>query len=125
MRGGRLDRFIAIQRKTVTQSESGETIEAWANLDGRRPSAVNPVKGDERFSAPEIAAKQQTQFTVRYSASLADLSPLDRIIYPAPDFTASPPEEIQEVNIYDVLSVIEVGRRESLRILTSRRADAQ
>lgn len=124
MRAGRLDRFITIQRKTVTQSESGEPVEIWNNIDARRPANVSPVRGDEKFSAPEIAALQQTQFTVRYSSLLVDLTPLDRIIYPALDLTASPPEVEEEINTYEILAVFEVGRREGLRILTNRRADA-
>jgi head-tail adaptor len=124
MKGGRLDRFIAIQRKTTGQSESGDPIESWTNIVVRRRAGVSPVRGDEKFSSPEIAAKQQTQFTIRYSEDVADVSPLDRIIYPAPDFDSSP-VVIPENTIYDIVSVPELGRREGLRILAVRRADAQ
>jgi SPP1 family predicted phage head-tail adaptor len=123
MRYGRLDRRITIQRKIVTSSPSGQPIETWVDLDPRRWASVNPVSGDERFTEPQLAGKQQTEFQVRYSADVASLTPLDRIVYPAIE-PASPPPEIPPATIYDVLAVHEVGRREGLRIITSRRADA-
>jgi SPP1 family predicted phage head-tail adaptor len=83
MRAGSLDHRITIQRKTVTQSPSGEPIETWTNVAMRRPAAMMPVRGAEQMSVPELVANEQTEFRVRYSASVAGLSPLDRVIYPA------------------------------------------
>ena len=82
-----------------------------------------PASGDERFSQPQIAAKQVTEFGVRYSADIADLIPLDRIVYPSVPET-SPTTPIPNTSIYDILEVHEVGRREGFKIIAARRADA-
>lgn len=125
MKAGSLDRRITIQRKTVTQSPSGETDEAWANIALRRPASMWPVRGDEQFSNPEKVATDQIEFRVRYSADVAVLTPLDRILYPA--LTEDQAEDegfvIPVRSIHDVLLVQEIGRREGLKIITNRRAD--
>jgi head-tail adaptor len=118
MRYGRLDRRINLQRKTVTQSASGSMVETWANIGGRRWASVETPTGDERFSAPQLAAKQQIEFQVRWSPEIADLSPLDRIVYPG--IASGTPSA---GSLFDIHSVAEIGRREGLKIIASRRAD--
>lgn len=120
MRGGRLDRLITIQRKSSTASDSGEPTETWTTLVDRRPASMAPVRGDERFSNPQISALEQIEFRIRYSDDVADVSPQDRIVYPA--ITADSPEPPGR-KIHDVLAVHEIGRREGLQILTQRRPD--
>src|SRR5262245_56170577 len=122
MRGGTLDRKIAIQRMTSTQSPSGEVIEAWQTLS-TRPASMQSLTGDERFSNDKYVARAQVAFTVRWAQALADLSPLDRIIYPA-EATANSPADPLTNKIYDIVVVQEVGRREALRILTVVQQDA-
>jgi head-tail adaptor len=123
VRAGRLDRKIDIQRKTVTHSASGQATETWTNLAARRWASVSPVSATERFSAPQLLARQQTEFQVRWSTDIADLSPLDRIVYPAvPD--TSPPTPIPGTSIYDIVEVHEIGRLEGFKIIAVRRADA-
>jgi hypothetical protein len=48
----RYDRQIIIQRKTLTQSESGEPIETWADLCLQVFAFVAPTKGSEKFAEP-------------------------------------------------------------------------
>jgi SPP1 family predicted phage head-tail adaptor len=119
MRAGLLDRRITIQRKSVTQSGSGQSIETWSTLVQRMWAQVSPVSGDERFTQPQYAAKEQTEFRIRWAQAIADLSPLDRIIYPAVGISEQP----APASIYDILSVGELGRRETLQIIAFRRAD--
>lgn len=125
MRAGSLDSRATIQRKTVTQSPSGESVEAWANLSVRRPVSIWPVKGDERFSSPEETAYEQIEFRARYSADIAALTPLDRILHPAltTEQAADPSYVVPTRSIHDVLACLEIGRREGLKIITQRRAD--
>lgn len=122
MRAGTLDRRITIQRKSVTYSDSGEPQETWAALVSRRPAGVRPVDGDERFSGEQYVARQQTEFSVRWSATISDLTPLDRVVYPADDAGSSP--EVTG-SIYDVMAVHEIGRHEMLRILAARQTDVR
>lgn len=85
-----------------------------------------PVRGEERFDAPQYIASEQVEFRVRYAEVLAALTPLDRVIYPAfttDEIGASPVPDVMTRRIYDVLAVHEIGRREGLQIITARRAD--
>lgn len=126
MQAGRLDRLITIQRNASTAGEDGQPVESWSVVGtARRPASMRPVRGDERFTAPQYVASEQVEFRVRYADTVAELTPLDRIVYPA--FTSaesdSPPTDIETRRIYDVLAVHEIGRREGLQIITARRAD--
>ncbi|MCK1541442.1 head-tail adaptor protein [Bradyrhizobium sp. 179] len=126
IRAGSLDRRVTIQRRTVTQSASGEAIETWANVSVRRPASMWPLKGDdENFRSPEKVAYERIEFRVRYSSDVADLSPLDRVIHPA--LTAEQAADTNYViptrSIHDVLGTLEIDRRRGIRIITQRRAD--
>lgn len=122
MRAGRLDRLITIQRKTVVESASGELVETWTTIINRRAAGYRPMKGDEQFTGKQLVGREQVEFRVRYSADLAPLSQQDRIVYPALS-DESPEDEPDTRDIYDVLAVHEVGRREGLLIITQRRSD--
>lgn len=121
MRYGRLDRRVSIQRKSSTQSASGHPVETWSTL-ANVSAYCDPIGGDERFTAPQVAALEQVEFGVRWRSSLADLSPKDRIVYPELE-DASPAPSIAGRAVYDVLAVHEVGRRRELRIVAARRPD--
>lgn len=125
MRAGSFDRRITIQRKAVTLSDSGDGVETLTNLVVRRPASMWPLNGDERFASPQEVASEQVEFRVRHSSILADLTPLDRVIYPALT-TAQAADSgyvIPTRSIYDVLVASEIGRREGIKIITQRRAD--
>jgi len=122
MRAGRLDRKVTIQRKTVNLSDAGDPVETWADLVTNRWAAVLPLGGDERFAVPQLGAKQQVEFQVRWSANLAGLTPQDRIIYPV-RADASPQPALADTSIFDIAAVHEIGRREGLRIIAIRRTD--
>lgn len=123
MRAGPLDRRIDIQRRTVTESGSGFQVEAWTNIVSRRPASYRPLKGEERFVNPQVVASEQVEFKIRYGSSVADLTPLDRIIYPALS-ADSPPTEVPKTSVYEILAVNELGRRDGFSIIAQRRADA-
>lgn len=123
MRAGRLDRLITIQRKSTTSSDSGDAVDTWTTLIERRAAGYRPLKGDERFGSEQIVGTEQVEFRIRWSANVADLSQRDRIVYPALA-DESPEDEPDTKNIYDILAVNEIGRREGLQIVTQRRADA-
>lgn len=116
MRSGRLDRRITIQRSTSTPSDSGEPELEWGDLAAVW-AWMAPVRGSERFTNPQLVAEEQIEFRIRYSATVADLTPLDRIIYPS--LSGSLPTK----RVHDILAVHEIGRREGLQIITQRRPD--
>lgn len=116
MRGGKLDRTIIIQRRTLSYANDGEPIEAWTTIS-TRPASISPLQGDERFTGEQLVAKDQVEFITRWAQLISDLSPLDRVVYPSSDSPA-------ERQIYDVIQVSEIGRREGLRIAAFRNPDA-
>lgn len=121
MRAGRMDRRITLQRRTAVQDAFGEEVITWVTVSASRAASVGPVRGEERFTSAQFISKEQTEFRIRWSASLASFNPLDRIVYPAID--GESPEEIAEHRIYDVMSVQELGRQEGLVIRAARRSE--
>lgn len=121
MRAGRLDRRVTIQRKMTSLSDSGAPIETWSAISHRRPASRTPIGGEERYQAQQFVARQQVEFRVRYGSSVTGLSPLDRVIYPSPldPNVQAPPDH----DIYDIMAVHEIGRREGFRVLAARRAE--
>lgn len=107
MRAGKLDRRVTIQRKTVTESGSGEPIEAWNDLATVWAQA-RPNRGDERFSTMQVVGSAVTTFVVRFRADLA-VTVLDRLGY--------------DGKTWDILDVRELGRREGWEIDAKARAD--
>lgn len=117
MRAGTLDRRIVIQRKSTTYSSSGTPVETWSTL-ATRWASVKPVAGDERNAAEQWIASEQTQFTVRWSNDISNVSPLDEVIFPAADASNSP---VPSRSIYDVMAVHEPERHVYLTIMAARR----
>ena len=119
----RLDRRIDIERATIAQSDSGEPVMTWVPLATQRAASVDPVRGTERVNAPQWAAREQVDIYIRFSSLVADVNPKDRIIYPARPDGVSPVPEPGPGQVYDIISVSEVGRREWIKIVASRQAD--
>lgn len=117
IRAGDLDTRIALQRKSTSYSPSGEPIEAWATLV-ERWAGLKSLSGIEVNAADQWVGREQTQFTIRWSSEVDDLSPLDRIVCPSSGATTSPGEGR---SVYDIISVHEVERNDEMRIVGARR----
>jgi head-tail adaptor len=115
MRGGQLDKRIALQRKISTPSDSGQPVDIWTTT-AERWADKRPVAGVERYGGEQLEAREQVEFRLRWSTDIADLQAADRIIEPASD-AGNPPIR----SIYDVFAVLELGRHEGFRVLTARR----
>jgi SPP1 family predicted phage head-tail adaptor len=63
----------------------------------------------ETLAAAEVNAAATDVFEIRYSSTVSELNPKDRLRY--------------QGNDYDIQAVAEIGRREGLRIDASKRAD--
>ena len=120
MRAGKLDRKIAIERRTDTRDAHGEPIAAWNRIGATRWASYQAVdrlaERTEMFAARQFRGEEQIEFTVRYATDLADLSPKDRVVYPP----ATSPADWQ---IYEIVAVHEEGRLRGISILTIRRSE--
>jgi len=123
-----LDRLVTIQRLVLRPSRSGHPTEVWSAVAHRRAASVAPLSGREAYAgrnedaAPQALAQETVVVRVRWAPSVADLTPQDRIVYPAP---ASPNEQAPPArSIYDIVAVSEIGRRDGLKIVATRRNEA-
>ncbi len=114
---GTLDRRIVIERNVPSQDVDGAIIENWQRLGRKRWARRYHLDGTERFTSDQFIAREQVAYVVRWARDLADVNPKDRVVYPITD---SP----TDAEIYDVISVEEIGYREGLRLITARRAEA-
>lgn len=105
---GRLDRRITIQRFTETRDEYNEAVQLWATL-ATVWASYEPLSDGEAFRAGETMAEASARFVVRYSTTLADLTPKDRLTF--------------DGGTWQVVRVKEIGRREGLEITTKSRSD--
>lgn len=107
-KSGQMDRRITIRRATVTKNDLGENVESWSDL-ATVWSAKEDIRDGERFAAQQTAAEITTRFRIRYSPTVADVNPKDRLLYGE--------------QTYGIVAVKEIGRRDGLEITASARAD--
>lgn len=100
LRAGNLDRRITIERATLTDNGMCR-VPGWATL--RTCWAMRrPDRGGERADNDQRQATAAVVYRVRWWAAAASVSPADRIVD-------------QDI-VFDIVSVLEIGRREGLEI---------
>jgi SPP1 family predicted phage head-tail adaptor len=108
MEAGRMDRRVTLRRATTAPDAFNTPIETWSDLATVWAEA-RPISDRERLAAAEVAASITHRFTIRWSTSMADLSPRDRLIFDGRD--------------HDITAVKEIGRRDGIEITASARSD--
>jgi SPP1 family predicted phage head-tail adaptor len=108
MQAGKLDRRITLQRFTETRDAFNEPVKSWDPL-ATVWASYEPLSDGERFRASETAANASARFVIRYSSTVADLTPKDRLTF--------------DGTVFDIIHVKEVGRRKGLEITAAARAD--
>lgn len=98
MRAGKLDRTIAIERKSETVSDSGSAVTAWTNVASARAEIVRQ-SSDEYSTGFGEAETGTVIFRIRY---LGGVTTADRITF---DGTA-----------YNIKEIAEIGRRRGLEL---------
>jgi len=106
---GKLDRYIDIERATLSNDDFNAPTQAWGLLK-RVPARVMSISDGERFRAGETFSSISTRFQISYTVAVANLDTRDRVTY--------------EGRTYDIVGVKEIGRREGLEITASARAEA-
>ena len=105
---GDLDRRIRIERQVRGEdSPGGEETYTWA-LVSIVWANVRPLRGRELFAAQQVAAKVDTRFRIRWRTGIT-------------------PERMRIVDDqgrgYDIMAVLEIGRRDGLEIMGVARAE--
>ena len=95
---GFLDRRVTIQQFTSSSNEFGEVIETWTDL-ATVWANVRELRGEERVESARLTAVVDTYFTIRYRT---DVEPKMRLSY--------------EGELFDIIEVLELPRREGLQI---------
>lgn len=108
MQAGKLDRRVRLERFTTLPDAYNEPVKTWTTL-ATRWASYEPLTDGERFRASETAANASARFVIRWSATVADLNPNDRLVFGG--------------RTYEILHTKEVGRREGIEITAAARAD--
>jgi SPP1 family predicted phage head-tail adaptor len=77
---GKMNRRGTFQRATISNNAFNEPVQSWATLAEVWLNKAD-VSAGEALRAQEVSAELTTRFTVRYSATLASLTPKDRLLY--------------------------------------------
>jgi SPP1 family predicted phage head-tail adaptor len=111
MRAGSMDRRIRIEQATKARTASGQVSRTWA-LQADFWAEVQQNRGQETFTSNAEAAKAELRFRIRYPQTFPMPSPSEdcRIVY--------------EGRVFDIVRVVEVGRREGLELFATGRQEA-
>lgn len=105
-RAGAMDRLITIQSKSTSQDSYGEPIETWSDYTTVWAQRRD-LRGNEFFAGQQLSAQVNTVFKIRYQSGITPYS--HRISY--------------DGLVYDILGVIELGRREALELMVKARVE--
>lgn len=109
MRAGRLDRRVAVQKKTVVMSPAGSEIRTWETVAtlwmGRRD-----MRAGERFAAQQTVAEIDTVFTARTHPALDEITPEGHRL-------------IESGRIFEVQGVTQIGRNIGIEIACTARGE--
>lgn len=103
MPAGRLDRRVTLQQVAETRSSSGDVVQSWSEL-ATVWAGVQQPSGRTAFEATERQARGDAIFRIRYRD---DVTAKNRILY--------------QGDIYEILAIKEIGRREGLEIAANAR----
>jgi len=101
MRAGNLDMRVTLQRKSVTQSDSGQEVITWVDLATVWAQRVD-ARGIERFAAMQFRGHAVRTFRIRWSTTVESVTVKDRLFM----------DDIA----YDITDVREIGRHEGIEL---------
>lgn len=108
MDAGKLDRRVTLERFTETRDELNNPILGWAVLT-RVWGAKTDVSDTERYRSSEIGTTLTTRFVIRWSNKVKDVNSRDRLTC--------------EGEVFNIIGVKEIGRRQHLEITASSQSD--
>lgn len=103
MKFGRMDSRIVIERATLTTNAYGERTQAWTTLAVVWADVIfREGSGSEQLQSLQLMSKQPVHFIIRYSTTVAGVTPKDRVTYNS--------------KAYNIEAIQEIGRNEGLRL---------
>ncbi len=110
---GEFDRMIRIERDAPASHDGYQNVPGAPFVLAERWAHYLPGAGRERFADAENAATAPAIFTIFWSPEVEDVSPVDRVRFPAKN----------DGRLYDIQRVEEVGRQDKIRIFAVARAE--
>lgn len=108
MDAGSLDRRVTLYTFGSVNNEYNDPVAGYTEL-ANVAASVRPGPGNERLASAENAANAPTVFRIRWSEVVRDVNAKDQVEYQGRRF--------------NILSVVEIGRREGLEIAATARSD--
>lgn len=103
MKFGRMDSRILIERATLTTNAYGERAMSWSTLATVWADVIfREGSGTEVVQSLQLLSKQPVHFIIRYSTTVAGVTPKDRVTYNS--------------KVYNIEAIQEIGRNEGLRL---------
>lgn len=99
MRVGALRHQVTVERPVRAQDAAGAVTTTWTAV-ATPWAAVEPMRGQERFVAQQVAAEVSHKITLRYESALAGMTPAWRISFGSRRF--------------DLLAVLDPGERNTV-----------
>lgn len=98
MRVGALRHQVTVERPVRAQDAAGAVTTTWTSV-ATPWAAVEPIRGQERFLAQQVAADVTHKITLRYESALSAMTPAYRVSLGARRF--------------DLLAVMDPGERDT------------
>ncbi len=110
MRAGSLDRRIQLQRRVRKRTRRGEQVDEWKPLGTcwAKKRRLSVGRRGEQYEEDQFIAKGTMEWTVRWRT---DVNPKDRLL------------ELETGRLWDITSVIEIGRHAGLKLIAEARED--
>jgi SPP1 family predicted phage head-tail adaptor len=103
VQAGKLDRRVTILQRSLARDEYGEQVEAYDELATVWAQKLD-ITGREFFASQKVIGEGTARFRVRYRT---DIDLVDRLSY--------------DGHQYDIKQLVEIGRRDELEIIATRR----
>ena len=104
---GALDRRITLQKPVNVVNDYGEQVATWTDIETVWAAIERKPYAREQNSGEQMLSVQSVVFKIRYSTTVSILEASHRVLY--------------DSKFYNVQGVQEVGRADTLRVITELR----
>lgn len=102
MNAGRLDRKISIQEPTTTRDDFGQSVDAFAEV-AKVWAQRRDISAKENTETDQPVASTRTEWTIRWRS---DIRETWRVV-----------TTTDRIQTFEIVGILELGRREGLRLI--------